>query len=167
LSLLADQVVAFGKPFYGHPGYGVYDNSVFNRVFAAAKGDQTIVWASDLPSQRIMGFTDFDWQGLAAKIARQENRFVVNWNKIAPPTKPAWSVELEHVCAMAVCANAVLLATETELVALSSTDGSVRWRQSLPKPPVPWGLAVDSAGRAAVTLVDGTVLCIGQDPGVV
>jgi len=32
----------------------------------------------------------------------------------------------------------------------------------LPAPPVPWGLAVDNAGRAVVTLVNGGILCFGQ-----
>ena len=166
LSLLADQVVACGKPFYGHPAYDVYDSTVFSRVFIAPKGDQAVVWAADSSSHRIMGFTNFDWQGLARKMANPDNRFVVNWNKIAPSTEPAWSVKFGKVHAMASCTNAVLVATDTELIALSSTDGSLRWKQSLPQPPVPWGLAVDSAGRAAVTLVDGKVLCFGQGPGV-
>jgi outer membrane protein assembly factor BamB len=66
---------------------------------------------------------------------------------------------------MAVCRNAVLLAAEKELVALSLADGSVLWKQPLPKPPASWGLAVDSAGRAVVTLTDGRVLCFGPSKG--
>ena len=62
---------------------------------------------------------------------------------------------------MAVCQNAVLLATEKELVALSLADGTVLWKQPLPAPPAPWGLAVDGSGRAAVTLSDGRVVCFG------
>ncbi|MBN1507192.1 MAG: PQQ-binding-like beta-propeller repeat protein [Sedimentisphaerales bacterium] len=166
LSLLADQVVACGKPFYGHPAYDVYDSTVFNRVFVAPKGSEAVVWTTDSSSHRILGFTEFDGQGLARKMANPDNRFVVSWNRIAPPSEPAWSVEFGKVRAMASCANAVLVATDTELVALNSTDGGVRWRQSLPQPPVPWGLAVDDAGRAAVTLVDGKVLCFGQGSGV-
>ena len=167
LSLLADQVVAFGKPFYGHPAYDVYDSTVFNRVFLAPQDKQVVVWAADVAGHRVMGFTDFDWQGFARQMAKGENRFVVNWDKIAPSSKPAWTVKFGKVQAMAACANAVLLATDTELVALNLADGSVRWKQSLPQPPVPWGLAVDNAGRAVVTLVDGTVLCLGQGSGVI
>ncbi|RPJ19670.1 MAG: hypothetical protein EHM35_20385, partial [Planctomycetaceae bacterium] len=167
LSLLADQVVACGKPFYGHPAYGVYDNSVFNRVFIAPMGDQTVAWAADFNVHKVMGFKNFDWQGLAAKVAKPENRFVVNWGKIAPSTKPAWSVQFEQVHAMAACTNAIVLATDTELVALNPTDGSVQWKLPLPQPPTPWGLAVDNAGRVAVTLVDGKVLCFGQGLGAI
>ncbi len=167
LSLLANRVVACGKPFYGHPAYGVYDNSVFNRVFIAPMGDQAVVWATNFDVHKVMGFTSFDWQGLARKMANPGNWFVVDWNKIAPSSKPAWSVEFEKVNAMAACTNAILLATDTELVALNPTDGSVRWKQSLPQPPAPWGLAVDSAGRAVVTLVDGKVICFGQGPGAI
>lgn len=165
LSLLADQVVACGRPFYGHPSYGVYDNSVFNRVFIAPMGEQAVVWAADFSTHKVMGFTNFDWQGLARKIANPGNQFVVDWARIAPSAKPAWSAEFGKVDAMAACTNAILLATDTELVALNPADGSVRWKQSLPQPPAPWGLAVDSTGRAVVTLVDGKVLCFGQGQG--
>ena len=47
LSLLGDQVVACGKPFYGHPAYDVYDGTVFNRVFMGSAGEHSVVWASD------------------------------------------------------------------------------------------------------------------------
>jgi len=167
LSLLGDQVVACGKPFYGHPAYGVYDNTVFNRVFVAPMGDQAVAWTADLSVHKVMGFTSLDRQELARKMANAGNRFLVDWNKIAPSAKPAWSVEFKGVHAMAACTNAVVLATDTELVALNPADGSVRWKQPLARPPVPWGLAVDSAGRVAVTLADGRVLCFGQDTGAI
>jgi outer membrane protein assembly factor BamB len=68
---------------------------------------------------------------------------------------------------MAACKNAVLLATHTELIAVNPADGQVKWRQPLPQPPVPWGLAVDAAGRAVVTLTDGKVLCFGSARGAI
>ena len=162
LSLLADQVVACGKPFYAHPAYEVYDSTVFSRVFIAPTNGQVVVWAANYGAHRVMGFTDFDKQGLARKMANAGNRFLVDWNKIAPSTKPAWSVEFEKIHAMAACTNAILVATDTELVALNLADGNARWRQPLPVPPVPWGLAVDNAGRAVVTLTNGAILCFGQ-----
>lgn len=165
LSLLGDQVVACGKPFYGHPAYDVYDGTVFNRVFLASMKDTSIAWTADARTQRVMGFKNFDHQGLARKMANPGNRFQVNWGQIAPSTKPAWSAEFKKASAMAVCRNAVLLAAEKELVALSLADGAVLWRQPLPKPPAPWGLAVDGAGRAVVTLTDGEVLCFGPSQG--
>ena len=165
LSLLGSQVVACGKPFYGHPAYDVYDGTVFNRVFMASMNDTSVAWASDARTQRVMAFRNFDQQGLARKMANPGNRFQVNWGQIAPSGKPAWTAEFKKASAMAVCRNAVLLATEKELVALSLTDGAVLWRQPLPKPPAPWALAVDGAGRAVVTLTDGKVLCFGGSKG--
>jgi outer membrane protein assembly factor BamB len=168
LSLLADQVVVCGKPFYGHPAYDVYDATVFSRVFVAsptrspdaqrrsapkASDDVSVVWTSDEQVQKLMGFAGFDREGFARKLANPGNRFQVNWARIAPAGKPAY--------AMAVCDNVVLLATDTELVAVNPADGQVCWRQPLPQPPVPWGLAVDAAGRAIVTLTNGKVLCFG------
>jgi hypothetical protein len=63
---------------------------------------------------------------------------------------------------MAVCRNAVLLATDRELIAMDPVNGTIQWRQPLPATPVPWGLALDSAGRAVVTLIDGRFLCFGS-----
>ncbi len=165
LSLLADQVVVCGKPFYGHPAYDVYDATVFSRAFMASAGDTPVVWASDVSTQRVMGFTDFDRRAFARKLANPGNRFQVNWGKLAPATKPAWVAEFEKAYAMAACRNAVLLATDKDLVALNPATGAVQWRQPLPKAPVPWGLAVDAAGRAVVTLTDGRILCFGPAKG--
>ncbi len=162
LSLLGGQVVACGKPFYSHPAYGVYDGTVFNRVFLASAGGQSVIWSSDFYVHKVMAFKDFDDQGLAGKMANPGNRFQVDWRKINPGGKPAWSVEFDKAAAMAVCRNAVLLAAEKELTALSLTDGAVLWKQPLPAPAAPWGLAVDGTGRAVVTLTDGKVLCFGR-----
>jgi outer membrane protein assembly factor BamB len=167
LSLLGDQVVACGKPFYAHPSYDVYDSTVFSKVFLAPMNGQLVVWAANYGAHRVMGFTDFDWQGLARKMANADNRFVVDWDKIAPSGQPDWSANFTKVNAMAACKNAIVVATDTEVVALNPADGNVRWRQPLPVPPVPWGLAVDNAGRTVVTLVNGGILCFGQGgPGV-
>jgi outer membrane protein assembly factor BamB len=165
LSLLGGQVVACGRPFYSHPAYGVYDNTVFNRAFLASSGQVSVVWASDLNTHRVMGFRDFDDREFARRMANPGNRFLVDWRKIAPPGKPEWSVESGEAQAMAVCRNAVVVAGEKELVAFRMTDGTILWKQPLPKPPAPWGLAVDGAGRAIVTLTDGKVLGFGPSKG--
>lgn len=163
LSLLAEQVVACGKPFYGHPAYDVYDGTVFSRVFLASAGDTPVVWTSTAGGQKVMGFREFDREGFARNMANPGNRFQIDWGKIAPRSKPAWSADFENAHAMAVCRNAVLLATDKELVALNASSGGIIWQKPLPQPPVPWGLAVDSAGRAVVTLTDGKVVCFGRD----
>jgi outer membrane protein assembly factor BamB len=167
LSLLGDRVVACGKPFYGHPTYDVYDGTVFNRVFMTSAGKVTVAWASDQYAQKLMAFTDFDRAGFARKMANPGNQFLVNWARIAPATKAVWSYDFEKAQAMAVCRNAVLLATSTELVALNASDGQLLWRQPLSQPPVPWGLAVDAAGRVVVTLTSGKVLCFGPAQGAI
>jgi outer membrane protein assembly factor BamB len=165
LSLLGDQVVACGKPFYGHPAYDVYDATVFNRTFMAAQGDLSIVWTADFTASRVMGYRNFDKETLSRRMANPGNQFQVNWGKIVPAGKPAWAAQFGKAQAMAVCRNAVLLAAEKELVALSLADGVVLWKQPLPQPSAPWGLAVDGAGRAVVTLMDGEVLCFGPAAG--
>jgi hypothetical protein len=43
---------------------------------------------------------------------------------------------------VAVGANAVVIATPGEIVALNLSDGRPLWRQPLPAAPVPWGLAI-------------------------
>ncbi len=161
LSLLGDEVVACGKPFYGHPAYDVYDATVFSRAFLASAGNTSVVWASDGAGHRVMGFSGFDREGLARNAANPGNRFEVNWARLAPSTKPDWSLAFQKARAMAVCRNAVLLATDRELVAMDPTSGVIQWRQPLPTPPVPWGLAVDGAGRVVTTLIGGRVLCFG------
>jgi len=161
LSLLAGQIVACGKPFYGHPAYDVYDVTVFSRAFMASAGETSVVWASNWDGHRVMGFNDFDRKGFARNAANPGNRFEVNWGKLAPSTKPTWSSDFQQAHAMAVCRNAVLLATEKALIAIDPTRGGVRWKQSLPQPPVPWGLAVNGNGAIIVCLVDGRVICFG------
>lgn len=165
LSLLGGQVVACGKPFYSHPVYDVYDGTVFNRVFLASAGERFVAWTSDARAHQVMGFRNFDHAAFARKMANPGNRFQVNWGQVAPSTKPAWSTEFKKINAMAACGNAVLLATDAELIALRATEGTILWKQPLPKPSAPWGLAVDGAGRAVVTLTDGKVLCFGASPG--
>jgi outer membrane protein assembly factor BamB len=64
---------------------------------------------------------------------------------------------------MAVCSNAVVLAKESEIVALNIDDGIVLWSENVPSTPVGWGLAIDGDGRIIATLEDGQVLCIGQN----
>jgi outer membrane protein assembly factor BamB len=75
--------------------------------------------------------------------------------------KPLWSHECKASLAVAVCSNAVVIAEESKLVALKIEDGSVLWSHPLPAAPVEWGLAVDSEGRAMVSLEDGRVVCFG------
>ena len=77
--------------------------------------------------------------------------------------------------AIALCRDTVIIAgrkkaqegvaeaDEFAVLALRLGDGQQIWEQSLPAAPVSWGLAVDHAGRAVITLADGRVLCFGSD----
>jgi len=163
LSLLADQVVACGKPFYAHPEYEVYDDTVFNRVFLASSSDRDIVLASNQRNSRVMCFDHIDRKLLSKKLAEPGNRFNVNWAKIGIQDRPVWSHNSERIFAVAVCRNAVVIAKESEIVAVNLENGKTLWSDTLSSAPVPWGLAVDRNGRAIVTLEDGKVLCFGRD----
>lgn len=163
LSLLADYVVACGRPFYAHPDHDVYDATVFDRAFLAANGTRQVVWASGQTEQHILCFRELDRAALARKLADPGQRFHANWAKLAPQEKPEWMFKCRKALATAVCENCVIVATESKLLSLDLADGQIVWTQDLPAAPVAWGLAVDRMGRVIVTLEDGRVLCFGPD----
>ncbi len=148
---IADGVVVSGKPFYAHPKYKVYDPSVFNKTLIASTGDRDVAWVNN---SKIMCFPRVEGE--------KRRLFLRGWGKPSiPGLKPLWERNCEDSVALAVCRNAVVVATESEVVALNLRDGSLLWRQPLPSAPVPWGLAVDREGRVIVTLDDGHVICFG------
>ncbi len=163
LSLLADYVVACGKPFYAHPKYEVYDATVFDRTFLAANGDRQVVWTSNQKEQHVLCFNGLDTAALAGKLADPGRRFHVSWATLAPPDKPQWAFKCRKALATAVCKNCVIVATDARLLALDLYDGRTLWSHDLSAMPVPWGLAVDREGRVIVTLEDGRLLCYGPD----
>jgi outer membrane protein assembly factor BamB len=162
LSLLANHVVVCGKPFYGHPSHDVYDNSVFGRVFLASAGENAVVWASEQYKHQMIGYAGQDGPALAAKLGSMGDGWCPAWPKIAPKDKSSWTFECEQAHAVAACPNAVVVATNSKLVALHPRSGDVLWDEALPERPVRWGLAVDGAGRAIVTLQSGQVMCFGR-----
>jgi outer membrane protein assembly factor BamB len=162
LFLLGDQVVACGKPFYAHPMYEVYDNTVFSKVFLTSASGRDIIWASNQNNRRVMCFDPIDRDLLSKTMANPGNRFHVDWAKLGIKDKPLWSYDCKDSAAVAVCSNAVVVARKSQLVALDLNDGKVLWSQPLPAAPVTWGLAVDRDGRVVVTLEDGQVRCFGR-----
>ncbi|MHC4511824.1 MAG: hypothetical protein ACYTAO_23225, partial [Planctomycetota bacterium] len=162
LSLLGEQVVACGKPFYAHPKYDVYDNTVFNKVFLASSGGRDIVWVSNQNNKQLLCFDHIDRELLKKQMARPGNRFNLDWKKLGIKDRPLWRHDCKDSAAFAACRNAVVVAGQSEIVALNLSDGTRLWSERLPGRPVPWGLAVDRAGRAVVTLEDGQVLCFGR-----
>jgi len=172
LSLLTDQVVAFGKPFYAHPKYDVFDDTVFNKVFLTSGGGRDIAWVSNQAESQVMCFAHIDRESLRDKMAEPRNRFNVDWRKFGIADKPLWSEDCKGSVAIAVTSSAVLVAKKTEIVALNLEDGKPLWSQPLSgygslrrdesSAPVAWGLAVDRDGRIIVTLEDGQILCFGR-----
>jgi outer membrane protein assembly factor BamB len=50
---------------------------------------------------------------------------------------------------------------EWSVVAFDKNNGAVVWRQGIPAQPLPGGLLIDRQGQVVVTMLDGTVLCLG------
>ncbi len=162
LSLLGDQVVACGKPYYAHPKYEVYDNTAFNKVFLASTGGRDVVWVSNQGGKQVVCFDQIDKESLKNKMAQPGNRFNLDWKRLGIQDKPLWKYDCKDSTAFAACSNAVLIAGKSEIVALNLKDGTPLWSEALPSAVVPWGLAVDRDGRAIVTLEDGRILCFGR-----
>jgi outer membrane protein assembly factor BamB len=94
-------------------------------------------------------------------MANPRNQFLVDWARLGVREKPLWSYDCRASLAVAVCSNAVVVAEELKIVAVNIEDGSLLWSHPLPAAPVEWGLAIDSEGRAMVSLKDGRVVCFG------
>ena len=162
LSLLGDQVVACGKPFYAHPKYDVYDATVFDKVFLTSSSGRDVVWVSNQKNKKVLCYDQIDRKLLKAKMANPRNRFNINWSRIGVKDKPSWDYNCKDSVAITVCKNAVVVAGKSEIVALDLQDGKVFWSQAVPAAPVAWGLAIDRDGRAIVSLEDGQVMCLGS-----
>jgi len=163
LYLLGGQVVACGKPFYAHPEYDVYDDTVFSKVFLTSSTGRDIAWVSNQDGGRVLCFSQIDRELLNKKMADPQNRFLIGFRRLGIQDKPLWSYDCKDGTALAVCSNAVVVAGKSQVVALKLEDGKVLWSQSLPSPAVTWGMAVDRDGRVIVTLEDGQILCFGQN----
>ncbi len=163
LSLLGDQVAACGKPFYAHPKYNVYDATVFDKVFVSSAAGRDIAWTKTQYGGKIFCFNQLNKQQLNQYMANPGNRFHLNYAKFDVKDKPIWAHDCPQGIAWAVCRNAVLIAENSKLVALSLENGEELWSQPLPAAPITWGVAVDCDGRVIVTLEDGRVVCFGRD----
>ncbi len=137
--LLADQVVACGKPFYAHPKYEVYDDTVFNKVFLASSGDRDLIWTSSQYDSKVMCFARIDRASLSKSMANPGNRFNVDLRRLGIKDKPLWSYDCKDSVAWAVGNNAVLIATKSRVIALNIEDGKILWSQPVPAAAVPWG----------------------------
>jgi hypothetical protein len=121
-----------------------------NKTLVAASGDRVIAWVN---SSALMGFARNDLSAVTEKL-------LASWgNPRLPQLTPQWAHKNKDILALAVAANAAVVATPTELIAHDLQDGKVLWTQPLPTSPVPWGLAINREGRIIVTLEGGQVVC--------
>lgn len=159
LSLLGNQVVACGKPFYADD---VFDDTVFNRVFLTSSGERDVIWASSQYNRKVLCFAGVDRKSLSQQMSNPGNRFNIDFRRLGIKDNPLWSTDCNKSVAIAVCKNAVVIANESEIVALSLRDGGILWSQPVSSSPVPWGLAVDRNGNVIVSLENGQVWCFGS-----
>jgi len=151
LYLVDDQIKVAGKPYYSHPKYPVFDSTVLNKTLLVSSANYEVAWANNT---KLLCYPDVG--GDHARFQR------AIWGKTqVKDSSPAWQFDCPNSAAVAVCPNAVLIATPNELTALSLQDGHLLWKQSLPAAPVPWGVAVNREGKVIVTLEGGRVLCFG------
>ena len=161
LFLIADKVVACGKPFYAHPKYRVFDRTVFNKMLFTSVGNRDITWTNN---QKITCFNRINRKLLRDSVSNvaKSGYVIAAWGKLKVTKKPLWEYNCDGSVAIAVCKNAVVVAKKSEIVALNLKNGKVLWTTPLVSAPVPWGLAIDRDGRTVVTLENGQVLCLGR-----
>jgi len=151
LYVVGDEVRAAGRPYYADPKYPVYDRSVFEKTLFATMADYCVAWADNA---KLMCFAD-------ARAGRGGTEKAL-WGKMqSKEVKPAWEFDCPRSLALAVCPNAVVIATAKEVIALGLQDGQVLWKRTLPAAPVPWGIAVNREGKVILTLEGGRVICFG------
>lgn len=145
------EVRVSGKPYYAHPQWPVFDDWVLKKTLYVTTPEADLAWAND---SKLMCFPSFGAQ--RADFQRDL------WGKtdIRQPA-PRWSHTVKDGRAIAVAANAVVVASATEVVAWRLSDGELLWRHPLPAPAVPWGLAITRAGQIILSLENGRVLCFG------
>ncbi len=161
LSLVGDRVVAFGRPLYARPENPVYDRTVKKKILHARSGSQDVVW---LDNRRLMGFAPLDSQVLSRCVSDEKipKHITQTWGEFEVDQKPLWRHEVPGSEALAVGANAVVVADHERVTAYALAGGGQLWSVDLPAAPVPWGMAINRHGQTLVTLVDGRVVCLGE-----
>jgi outer membrane protein assembly factor BamB len=151
LYLVGDRVQVSDQPLYAHPKWKVYDSSVLQKTWVASVGERDVTWVNN---SRLVCYPRVE-QG-------RTERLLAGWGKNRiQGVQPVWEAEFKDSVAAALAQNAVVIARPSDLVAFSIENGRQLWAQGLPGTPVPWGLAIDRAGRVIVALEGGQVLCFG------
>ncbi|MHC4302194.1 MAG: outer membrane protein assembly factor BamB family protein [Planctomycetota bacterium] len=160
LYLMGEEVIASGPSFYADPKWQEYDPSVEVRTLVAPSGPRHIAWVD---RKKLICYERIADEALTKLIANRtyDNslHMLPQWGTFEVPDDPIWQGDCEGSVAVAVTANAVLIANEKHIVALDLNKGSRLWTQPLPISPIPWGIAADGKGRVVVTLKGGQLLC--------
>jgi hypothetical protein len=154
-------VIACGSPLYTHPDIPVYDHTVTKKLLHASAGQCDIVW---IDNNRLACYEPLDMDVLSRCVTDEKipKHITQAWGEFKTSDKPLWQHSCEGSLALAVAKNAVVIADSTRVVAVELSSGKRLWSQRLPAAPVPWGMAIDRAGRVILTLVDGRVISIGE-----
>ncbi len=157
---IGDRVIACGRPFYAHPDMPIYDHTVTQKMLHTSLPDRDIVW---LDNQVVACFKPIDRQALNSCVTDEETpRHVIQaWGSFKVKDQPLWHHKCPDSVALAVTRNAVVVADNKQVRAVSLITGQPMWTHELPAAPVAWGMAVDAEGRVVLTLRDGRVICIG------
>lgn len=151
LYVSGNEIRVSGKPYYSHPKYPVIDSSVLNKTLFVKVADYELAWANNT---KLMCFASL--RGDRAEFQK------ALWGKTqSKDPKPSWEFDCPKSAAVAVCPNAIVVATPNEVIALSLEEGRLLWKHPLPAAPVPWGLAINREGKVIVTLEGGRVVCFG------
>jgi outer membrane protein assembly factor BamB len=163
LFLAGDRVIACGSPFYTHPDIPVYDHTVTKKLLHVCTGQRDIVWINN---SKLLCYKPLDKDMLSRCVTDEKipRHITQAWGEFKVSEKPLWQHDCPGSVAVAVTKNAVVIADASQVKAVELSSGKQLWSQTLPSAPVPWGMAVDRAGRVILTLVDGQVLCIGNRP---
>jgi outer membrane protein assembly factor BamB len=152
LYLVAGHVMVSDQPLYAHPKWKVYDGSVQNKTWVSSMGDRDVTWVNNA---KVVCYPRVE--------EKRSERFIAGWGKPrVQGLEPLWEAESKDSAAVALSKNALVVARPSEIVAYNLQDGKQLWSQTLAGTPVPWGLAVDRAGRVIVSLEGGQVVCFGS-----
>ena len=163
LYLMGEKVVASGPSFYSDPQWEEYDRTVEVRTLMTLSGDRHVAWVD---KKNVLCYRPVDKDTLTKLVTKRtyanELHILPQWGTFRLAQKPLWQFACPDSAAVAVTRNSVLVASNNYLTCLDLRSGKQLWSQPLPMAPVPWGIAVDRAGRMIVTLTDGQVICFGK-----
>jgi outer membrane protein assembly factor BamB len=156
LYLVANQVLVGGQPHYAHPKYKVCDPSVTDKTWVGTRGDRDFLWVNNTQVSKLMCYPRVE--------DKRAERLLNGWGKLQIRGLNAlWAADVKDSTAIALCQNSLVVTRGMELVAFDLQDGRPLWVHTLPGAAVPWGLAVDHAGRVIVALQGGQVVCYGGE----